>query len=95
MSLCSGVRPAPLHRLQPDAVRGAARPGHGRRHPRPLLPPPDPQEAPQCGRQQPEVRREIVHHSFFKNIFGYPCQIFYNYAILLAAVKGSLPKKKV
>ena len=37
MSLCSGVRPAPLHRLQPDAVRGAARPGHGRHHPRPLL----------------------------------------------------------
>ena len=49
MSLCSGVRPAPVLRLQPDAVRGAARPGHGRRHPRPLLPPPDPQEAPQCG----------------------------------------------
>ena len=56
---CPGVRLAPVLRLQHDAVRGAARRGgarHGRRHPRRLLPAPDSQEAPQCGRQQPKVR---------------------------------------
>ena len=73
---CPGVRPAPVLRLQRDAGRGAARRGgarHGRRHPRRLLPAPDPQEAPQRGRQQPKVIPIYFYRVFLFNFLGSQC----------------------
>ena len=70
------MRPAPVLRLQRDAGRGAARRGgarHGRRHPRRLLPAPDPQEAPQRGRQQPKVIPIYFYRVFLFNFLGSQC----------------------
>ena len=82
---CPGVRPAPVLRLQRDALRGAPRrrgPGHGRRHPRRLLPAPDPQEAPQRGRQQPKV----IPIYFYRVFFIQFCWLSVSQSIFLAAI---------